>query len=246
MARMSAVKLTPEAANAIADFQEQLAKLMGLYDTNPQHPNFVRWRMTTTEVFKHHLPHSSSYLTFANISFTTSSWTEAYGDGDARNPFNRGCIAAKACIEGAIEHIQMFGLDAPKDQRPAPRPATESGGVHFHGGVSIQNLAVAADDAVQNVNQYASKEGEALKQVGDILRESGELKQREVAQALDVIAKLATEMHKPKDRWNWRSVFEWTDTLLKIAPRATDVAARLAHHIPVLVALYETAEKMLR
>jgi hypothetical protein len=73
----------------------------------------------------------------------------------------------------------------------------------------------------------------------------GELKQKEVAQALEIIATLATELHNPKSGWNWKSIADSTNTLLGIAKAVTDVAAKLAPHLRLIVGLFDTAQKML-
>jgi hypothetical protein len=222
---------------ALDAFRTQRALLDTVADRSVRDPAFMKWRIVTQEVFKRYL--SSYQVRFMNINFTLRSYT-----GDPQETYLAGIETSKACLDAAIEHIERWGLEKPAEAEA--RPAMREDARRFNFYAPIQNLAVAMDNAVQNVNQSASDEGTALKQIGDILRQSGELKQKEVAQALEIIANLATEMHKPKTGWSWKNIADWTNTLLEIAKNATDATAKLATYLPVMAGLYDTAVKMLR
>ena len=222
-----------DAQHAIEILKIKLDELSALSESNALDGDFSRWHMTTSEVLKQYVSNTQYRLQFVNIRFKPSEFWDT-------NPFPQGCIKAKACLEGAIEHIERFGLEKPKPPLEAPE---SGGGLHFHG--KITNLALAMNSATQNVSQTAGSEGEALRQIGEILRESGELRQREVVQALDVITKLATELHKSRDGWNWRNILDWSGKLLDIANNATDALTKLTPYLPILVGLCEEARKMI-
>lgn len=112
--------------NAVDAFELQMEKLEALRDSNTADPEFIRWRMTTTEVFRHFLPGSTSYGTFQGIAFEPGL-TELYADEtDGLDAFSRGWNEAKACIKAAIEHIQMFGPDERVKERVLPTDSTAS------------------------------------------------------------------------------------------------------------------------
>jgi hypothetical protein len=233
---------TDRTQEAIDQFRRQLAELTTLDGKDVGDPAFIRWKSVSREVFKRYLPHSTYHSRFGSIDFL--------GPDFRINPqFDLAIISsdslrsARGCLEGAIEHIQRFGLDEPKKDQPSQEG---SGNVSFQGQITIQNLAIATNDAIQHVIQNASSEADALKHVSEILRVSGELKQKEVAQALEIIRDLAKELQKPKGHWNWRNIFDWTELLLDIANNATDMTAKLSPYLPILAGLYETAQAALK
>lgn len=246
-----AVELTPEAKDALTILRLKLSELLALGANSKYDGSFDRWHMTTSEILKRFLNDTQYRLQFLNIRFSPVGYWDA-------NAFVHGRVKAQSCLEAAIEHIERFGLDEHEsDELEQIEETVEGeepdeieevrhagGGLHIYG--DIKNLAIAMHSATQNVNQTVNEEVATLREIGDILRNSGELRQREVAQALDVITKLATELHKSRESWNWRNVLDWSNTLLSIANNATDAATKLAPYLPVLVGLYETAAKMLK
>jgi hypothetical protein len=109
---MNSVNLSPLALRALSALQEQLALLMSLTGSDTEDPRFIKWHLTTTEVFKRFLPDSNYRSKFVNTHFSTAGYFDPpYPKSDPRNPFNRGCVAVKVYLEAAIENIQRYGLD---------------------------------------------------------------------------------------------------------------------------------------
>lgn len=116
---MNPSNFSPRANEAITAFDEQLAKLIALRESTStrQDRNFIRWHSLTTEIFKRFLPNSEYFSFFETIPFEPGRFEMPIPDSDPRSPFNRGCEAARGCLESAIEHIRMFGLDSPSSTK---------------------------------------------------------------------------------------------------------------------------------
>ncbi|MFZ0635269.1 MAG: hypothetical protein WA755_00230 [Candidatus Acidiferrales bacterium] len=136
---MSAAKKTPEAQEGVDTFRLKLSELSTLLNKNPNDAVFDRWRMTTLEALKHYVRGTQYYFHFLNIDFKHVGYWDS-----RRDPFVEGCKQAQTCLEGAIEHIERFGLEK-SEEKPEVHEAGTS--VHFHG--TIQNLAIAMDSATQ-------------------------------------------------------------------------------------------------
>jgi hypothetical protein len=124
--------LSPSAKQALDLFQDSLTKLVLLRNSNPEEPQFIKWHSATTEIFRRFLPESNYRAGFLHTSFQSlGHFDQSYPKSDEHHPYNRGCGAARAYIENAIEHIQKFGLD---------NSYTDSGSgalSNSHDGVSI-------------------------------------------------------------------------------------------------------------
>lgn len=150
---MGGADLDARLQQAIKAFKKQLADLRTLRGSYTQDPNFIRWRNTTTEVFKHFLPESESFSRFLGTTFEGGYFEAPTYPDDPRSPFNRGLTAAGACVESAIEYLEIFGLEAGV---PEQRVATSS--------------AVGGDASVVAESQGSSMISEILKGI-DQLRE---------------------------------------------------------------------------
>jgi hypothetical protein len=104
--------MTPEAQEAVKNFEFKLGELLALSLRGVPGGDFDRWHVTTLEVFNRYLPGTHYDERFSKISFQESGYLD-----HRRDPFAAGCEKAQACLEGAIEHIERFGLKTPK-QKP--------------------------------------------------------------------------------------------------------------------------------
>lgn len=66
-----------------------------------------------TETFKRFLPRSEYFSFFSTIPFEPGRFQMPIPGSDPNSPFKLGCEAARGCLEGAIEHIRLYGLDDP-------------------------------------------------------------------------------------------------------------------------------------
>ena len=112
---MNAAKLSPEAKEAVADFQSKLGELFALSLRGVLDDEFETWHKATLDVFNRYLPETHYNSRFADINFQVSGYLDKRLD-----PFAVGCEKAQAVLEGAIEHIERFGLKARK-QKPESR-----------------------------------------------------------------------------------------------------------------------------
>jgi hypothetical protein len=109
---MNAAKISPEAKEAIANFQAQLGELFALSLRGVIDGEFETWHKATLEIFSRYLPDTHYDSRFADINFQVSGYLDK-----RRDPFAIGCEKAQAVLEGAIEHIDRFGL---KIRKPKP------------------------------------------------------------------------------------------------------------------------------
>ena len=245
----------PQESAAIELLNDQLNKLMGVRSLNFKDPQFITWRSTVTDLFQGFLrPDSPHLITFRDLRFR--------GRVQARRlPFNyRGplpsetvspedvvkfqsdCAIAEGCIRGAMDTIQNFGIysEEPREK------ATMSGGVqqNFHGPVTIQTQAIATDNAIQSI-EHIGDEGTSLKEIAALLQESMELRGREVQDGLKAVEGIASEIQKPQEGRNWKSVLDYGEKLLDIAGKATDLTAKLTPHLPMIAQLVHQAKTTL-
>ncbi len=103
--------MTPESQEAIKIFEFKLGELLALSLSGVSDEAFDRWQETTTEVFNRFLPGTHYSLRFLDINFKESGYLDK-----RRDPFVVGCEKAQACLEGAIEHIERFGLKSQKQK----------------------------------------------------------------------------------------------------------------------------------
>lgn len=135
-----AVELTPEAKEAILVLKSKLAELSEISAKNENDNKFDRWHMTTIEILKHYLPKTQYCLRFMNIDF----WSSGRWD-TKNNPFGNACLDAEACLKGAIEHVEIFGLEKPQSIAPVKRKSKWSRGEKWTAaGVIVAVLAAIA------------------------------------------------------------------------------------------------------
>jgi hypothetical protein len=115
----------------------------------------------------------------------------------------------------------------------------------FHGPVTIQSQAIATDNAIQNIGQMGDI-GASLKEVARLFQESMELTGRQIQEGLAGIEGLASEVKKPEDRRNSKSILDYGEKVLGIAGKATDLASKLAAYTPHIATLVEHARHLLK
>ena len=153
--------------------------------------------------------------------------------------YERGCDAAEHCLKGAIKDIQRFDVELPTQPRA---------GLHINANAPItinSNLAIAMDNATQNVSQIATQEGATLGEITALLEQSVELNRRQMIDAVQAIDAIALEMQKPKSGWNWHTVLDNASKLSAIMTLATDVSAKLGQHLPWIIGLMEQGKQVL-
>jgi hypothetical protein len=204
-----------------------LAKLLGPTSNTLQMFNRISWSPKTKQTL------SSNYAnSFASVEAAKT---------DAHSVFNVARTAATALLNSGIEHIKEFGVYA----QPQPTSAaTQTGGVHqnFYGNVTIENQAIAADNAIQNVDQ-SSHVGPDLREIRKLLSESLEITGRQFGDALQAIEKIASETRKPEKGRDWKSMATWGATLVGIVSKASDVAVRVGPHMMAVMQYIETGAK---
>jgi hypothetical protein len=113
--------------------------------------------------------------------------------------------------------------------------------VIFHAPVTVENLAIAADSAIQKIGHMGNVTGNSLKEIAALLPQSEELSKRQVKEGLAGIEGLAEEVQKPEPKRNWKAVLAYGQAVLEIAGKATDLAQKLAPYTPAVAGLVEKA-----
>ena len=247
-------QLQPDEQEAITHLQNQLEALAQIRKNAEQahasSPQFIGWKSHTTDMMRHFAAKSEHLSRFRALSFRLNIMLSDYPgvrhSGPSRGDlekFASDADVAVACLQGAIEHIKVFGL---KEEEPAAsakpargRGAAQKGGItqHIHGNV---NQAIATGRATQNVGQVGPS-GNSLDEIVNLLQQSYELTRRQMEDAIGVANQLDAETKKPEVGRNWKSIAEWGNTLLGIAGKATDLTEKLAPHLPWITALIEQA-----
>lgn len=248
-------QLGRDEQEAITNLQNQIEALAQIRANAEQahvdSPHFIGWKSHTTDLMRHYISAKSEHLSrFRMLSFRSNvmqlDWPGArYHSGPRRDDiekFASDADVAVACLQGAIEHIKVFGLKQEEPAAPAkPVRSREARGLtqHFHGPV---NQAVATDNARQRVG-HIGPSGNSLDEIVRLLRESEELTPRQVKEAAGVAEQLNAEVQKEKGTRNWKAIAEWGATLLTITEKATDLSAKLGPHLPTIAALIEEAKR---
>jgi hypothetical protein len=153
--------------------------ICGLNDD--QHHDFKAWRDTTREVLERYLGKESHHTArFRDTRFHGPSYLRSDYPGVSQGPsqreiqeqsqaFQKGCATAIATLQAAIKHVDDFGVYEEPD-RAAAKGRSGRGGVHFNAPLNVQNLAIAADSAVQRISHLGNKTGANLKEISDLLR----------------------------------------------------------------------------
>jgi hypothetical protein len=241
-------KLSPNGQRAVELFKEQLAALGSVRHLHGITPEFAKWKDSTNALFMKYLPTSPHFIRFSRIQFGLSRRRSFSGRG---NPppqtmqayYQRGCDAAEQSIKGAIEDIERFDVES------STQPSTsQRAGLHISANAPItinSNLAVAMDNATQNVRQVTTQEGAQLEEITALLKQSSELTGRQMLEAVGAIDAIAVEMRKPKSGWNWHTILDNTSKLSAVMTLATDISARLAPHLQWIVGLVEQGKQIL-
>jgi hypothetical protein len=245
-----------QASNAIRLLEQQLNRLNVI--GNHKDPQFTVWQDATTSLLQKFLSPDSPHLkTFSRIRFRSQTQVRAlpYGyrgpvpGANSASPrdvevFNHGRETARACIKSVVEEIQNFGIQS-KTGTPLPPPEKASGFQQiFKGPVTIQNQAVATDNAIQNIEQMGTT-GSDLKEIANLLKQSMELTGREQSEGLHAIEVIASEAKKPESSRDWRSIMDWGEKLTSVASKATDLTVKLAPYMPAIAKFVEEAAKRL-
>lgn len=246
-------QLAPDEQEAITHLQNQIGALAEIRakaeQAHASSPQFIQWKSHTTDLMRHYIAANSEHLNrFRMLSFRSNvmqlDWPGArYNSGPRRDDiekFASDADVAIACLQGAIEHIKIFGLRQEDSAAPAkPARAASRAGImqHIHGNV---NQAIATGRATQNIGQIGSS-GNSLDEIVKLLQESFELNRREMEEAFGAAQQLDAEVKKPEGGTNWKSIAEWGNTLLGIASKATDLTEKLAPHLPWLTQLIAQA-----
>jgi hypothetical protein len=235
-------KLSPNGQRAIELFKEQLTALGSVRYLHGITPEFAKWKDSTNALFMKYLPTSPHFIRFSNIRFGAARRRSFSGRGGPSPQtmqayYERGCDAAEHCLKGAIKDIQRFDVELPTQPSTQQRTA-----LHISANAPItinSNLAIAMDNATQNVSQVTTQEGAKLGEITALLEQSMELNRRQMIDAMSAINAIAVEMQKPKSGWNWHTVLDNASKLSAIMTLATDVSAKLAPHLQWIVGLVE-------
>ncbi|HYL62094.1 MAG TPA: hypothetical protein VE077_05680 [Candidatus Methylomirabilis sp.] len=247
-------QLGPDEQEAIAQLQNQIDALAQICAKEEQahanSPQFIQWRSHTTDLMRHYIAAKSEHSNrFRMLSFRSNvmqlDWPGArYNNSGPRRDdiekFASDADVAVACLQGAIQHINVFGLKQEEPAAPArsARGASRPGITqHIHGNVS---QAIATGRATQTVGQIGSS-GNSLDEIVKLLQESYELNRRQMEEAFGAAQQLDAEVKEPESRRHWKSIAEWGNTLLGIVGKATDLTEKLAPHLPWLTRLIEQA-----
>jgi hypothetical protein len=240
--------LSTNGQRAVEFFKEQLAALAALRNLPGITPELAKWKDSTRVLFTKYLPTSPRFNRFCNIQFGVARRRSFSGRGNLspqtmQHHYQEGCDAAERCIRGAIEDIERFDVESPT-QPSTPQRA----GLHISANAPItinSNLAIAMDNATQNVSQITTQEGAKLEEITALLKQSLELTGRQMLEAVSAINAIAVEMQKPKSGWNWHTILDNTSKLSAIMTLATDISAKLGQHLPWIIALVEQGKQML-
>jgi hypothetical protein len=137
------------------------------------------------------------------------------------------------------EEIERFDIAIPAEQGERTHSSLQQ---IFRGPVTIHNQAIATDKAIQNIGQMGNM-GAELKEIAALLEQSLDLTGRERLDGLRALEMIAAETRRPEPSRNWKSIVEWGRNLMDIVGKATDMATKLAPHLPVVAALIQEGLK---
>jgi hypothetical protein len=244
---------------AIRLLKRRLEELQAIRALNVEHPHFTAWRDTTRGNLERFLGKESHHTArFVNTSFQFPGYLRTDYPGSVRRidvtvahqqaeAFKKGCDKAEASLRAAKDEVAEFGVVNSEDTKPVPNGRGTSGGIsqNFHGPVSIQNLAIAADSAIQKIGHMGNETAPSLKEIAALLQQSEDLTPRQVKAGLAHIEAVATEVEKPEAKRNWKSVLESGKAILELVGKATDLGTKLAPYTPAVLGLVEKAKHYL-
>jgi hypothetical protein len=229
--------------------------ICGLNDD--QHHDFKAWRDTTRGYLERFLGKEDHHATrFVGTRFHGPSYLRSDYPGVPQGPsrreieeqaqaFQTGCATATATLKAAIGEIEEFGLH---EEQPSSGPATRgraaSGGVSqtFNAPVSIHNLAIAADSAIQKIGDMGDQTNVSLREIAALLPQSLDLTPRQVQDALKGIEVLGAETQKPVEKRDWKSILTSGQLIMDTVGKASDLAHKLAPYTPHIIALIEASK----
>lgn len=237
-----------EVLDAVTLLEQQIVRAQALNSSNDR--GFSAWRNTTIELLTRFLGSGNLHVKslrdthFVDLSlvFTAGRNSSNWSQG-ASLTFRRGIANAIEYVKAGIEQIQTFGI-TPTEIEAHAKPKSQGGGIHhnYHGPVTIQTQANAADNAIQNISQSTEIKND-LRAVREILSETMEITGKQYAEALKAIEEIASESKKPETKRAWKAMASWVGTLVKITALATDVGAKLGPHMAGIVHYVETGFK---
>ena len=248
---------TPEQ-RAIRLLTVQLKEIgMHICGLTDQHPDFKAWRDTTRGYLERFLGKENHHATrFVSTRFYGPSYLMSDYPGVPQGPsareigeqaqaFQKGCATATATLKAAIKEIEEFGLHE-EQPRPGPvrRGRAASGGVSqtFNAPVSIHNLAIAADSAIQKIGNMGDQTNLSLREIASLLPQSLDLTPRQVQDVLKGIEVLGAETQKPVEKRDWKSILTSGQLVMDTVGKASDLAHKLAPYTPHIIALIEAAK----
>jgi len=247
-----------EEEKAIRILQRQLDEIKNLRPLNYHHPAWKAWRDTTMTVLEKFMGPSSQYLdTYRGLRFFGPARMVLGRDvpidfvsREDAAAYQKACDASEETLKVAIRHIEDFGIyedeEAPTMKFGKKRRGTNQSGVHYHGSVSIGNVAIAQDGSTQNIGHLGEVTGTSLSEIAHVFTQSDELTRREVKEGIVAIDTLNSEIQKPEPQRNWKSIFDYGQVVLTIADKATDLAHKLEPYKPAVAALVQSAKHALK
>jgi hypothetical protein len=241
---------------AIRLLNRQLGQLQTVRGLNHKSAEFKAWHDATCEILGKFLgPDSHHTSRFRNTRFFGQVTVTRFGSRplplghvsrEDLDAFRIGCETFDASLRAAIRHVEDFGVHI-EEYKSAGRSRNRSGGIsqNFHGPTQV-NQAIAADSAAQKVGNIGSKTGADLKEIADLLQQSQELSPNQVRQGITDVEVLSGQVELPEDKRNWRAVLERGERVLELTGRAVDLGAKLAAHLPAVIALIEKAKHFLK
>jgi hypothetical protein len=239
---------------AIRLLNRQLEELQTVRALNSSSdPKFKAWRDTTRGVLERFLGKQSHHTSrFATTNFfsmvISGQWDDSgYESRADMREFQEGCSSAEETLKAAIREIEDFGVHE-EQPKPTSNRRDRTGGVNqnFHGPVSIQNLAIAADSAIQKIGHMGDKTAASLKEIADLIQQSEELSKREVREGLAHIEAVAVEFQKPEAKRDWKSILASGQAILELTNKATDLAEKIAPYTPTVITLMDQAKHWIK
>jgi hypothetical protein len=242
---------------AVRLLNRQLEELKTVRVLNYQDAKFKVWRDETISVLQRFLaPNSPHLIRFRDLRFfSTVIRTAPWGgprvphdqiSAEDAAQFQKACQISEESLRAAIREIEDFGVYV-QQAKPQAKPAAAARGMSqtFHGPVTIHNQAIATDNAIQKIGHMGDT-GASLKEIAQLFQKSMDLTGRQIQDGLAGIEVLASEVEKPEERRNWKSILDSGEKVLGIAGKATDLASKLATYTPHIVTLVEHARHLLK
>ena len=246
-----AIRLLRQQADRLTFIPEFLdSRFIGWFDTTKNLlTQFLGPRSHTLQMFDRisWSPRTKQTLVSEYDSFN-SAWTSVKAAKEqARQVFDVARMTAVELLNSAIERIKEFGVETQTlhDSLPHETPASaQSGGIHqhFYGNVTFQNQALAADNAIQHVDQ-TSNIGPHLHEIKDLLMQSMEINGREVSEALHAVELIAVETKKPEKKRDWKSMLGLGAKLTDVVAKAVDIESKIRPHLASVLQFIESGAK---